>query len=719
MKRHALLMSGVAMVALMAGPAAAQDGFSDPVPLGEIVLDASRTGAVGSSIPGAVQVIEGEDLSERLLAGESLERVLSDLVPGFAPSNGTIGTASQTLRGRSPQILIDGGPRTSELRGFTRELAMVNPDSIERIEIIKGSTARFGNGATGGIINIVTKKPGDEERTDLSYGFSVGTEDDSLGGELSFSHERRVGELGVRLELYGRTMGDLYDGDGNRIPSDPLVGQGSSDNFSNLAGAVVLDWSRGNNEVVARFGAYSSRQEIDKFTDYTTDVVSVGPDDYTGEDVTDEGTYFDVTWTNNALAIGEAELNFYGSDVDRRAAFVPAGIANPLYYPISPTDPRQDPNAQSELSTRTLGARLTLRTPLDAWRSNAQLTWGVDVGYDDVTQRDLAGRDLIAPMEQTGLAGFAQLDVPVGNVDISAGLRAEKFWLNVDDFTRPDAVQLTAAGPYLLPAVNVTGGDYDYSAVVGNLGAVWHVSPKLDLFAGVSQGFSIPDVGSFTRRAMPANPFLPGQTVSFASMQPESQIVNTAETGLRYYGDRLQAAASIFLSTSDEGTVFDSATNTVTQQKERVWGGEAELSYAATDALQLGALLGWQEGNYDEDGDGSREAWLPNNRIPTPFTATLTAGYQFQNAARLNGELVYAAGRDKTGQPVLEEMFTVNLYGSYPLGRGQFYYGVSNLFDRQQENSTASSVRENPLTGDAIRVADEGRRLYLGYGVSF
>ncbi|WP_185968513.1 TonB-dependent receptor [Paracoccus sp. M683] len=596
-------MAGMTMAILMTSTAIAQETSDDTVVLDEITLTASRTGATESSIPGSVQVIEAEDLAIRLRNGETLDRVLGTLVPGFAPSNGTIGGASQTLRGRSPQILIDGAPRTSELRGFSRELAMIDPASIERVEVVKGSIARFGNGATGGIINIVTKTPGDGQQTDLS-----------------FSHVRRLNGLGLRLELSRSSMGNLYDGDGNQIPSDPLVGQGGADNFTRQGGAIAMDWSSGSNEVTARIGAYSMTQDIEYFTDYTTNPVSVGTTPYTGRDVKDISRFFNLTWRNTDTALGETELTLFGSDTDRRAAFVEAGIANPLYYPVSPTNPMQDPNAQSELSTKTLGSRLTIRTPLDRWRQGAQVRWGGDMGYDDVTQTYLAGRDLIAPMTQKSVGAFAQLDVPVGNVDISAGVRAERFSLTGDDFTRPDAVQLKPTGLYLLPSVNVTGGTFDYDAVVGNLGAVWHATPELDVFAGISQGVSIPDVGSFTRRAMAPNPFLPGQTVPFASLQPEAQIVNTAELGLRYSGQKVSGSLSAFVSTSDEGTVFDSATNTVTQQKEKVWGGEAALTYIASDALQLGAVLGWQEGNYDADQDGG-SIWVtvcPSDQTSLP-----------------------------------------------------------------------------------------------------
>ncbi len=69
-------------------------------------------------------------------------------------------------------ILIDGKPVTSrnsvrlgwrgerDTRGDT---SWVPPEMIERIEVIRGpAAARYGNGAAGGVVNIITKKTGDE-----------------------------------------------------------------------------------------------------------------------------------------------------------------------------------------------------------------------------------------------------------------------------------------------------------------------------------------------------------------------------------------------------------------------------------------------------------------------------------------------------------------------------------------------------------------------------
>ena len=41
-------------------------------------------------------------------------------------------------------------------------------DQVERIEVIRGPAARYGNGAAGGVVNIITKQAGAETHGNLS-----------------------------------------------------------------------------------------------------------------------------------------------------------------------------------------------------------------------------------------------------------------------------------------------------------------------------------------------------------------------------------------------------------------------------------------------------------------------------------------------------------------------------------------------------------------------
>src|SRR5690606_42095812 len=78
-------------------------------------------------------------------------------------------------RGRGPEstlVLVDGKPVSS--RSSTRfggrgerdtrgDTSWVPADQIERIEVLRGpAAAPYGNGAAGGVVNIITKAPGDK-----------------------------------------------------------------------------------------------------------------------------------------------------------------------------------------------------------------------------------------------------------------------------------------------------------------------------------------------------------------------------------------------------------------------------------------------------------------------------------------------------------------------------------------------------------------------------
>nr|WP_240378826.1 TonB-dependent receptor plug domain-containing protein [Alcaligenes sp. HPC1271] len=126
--------------------------------------------------PG-VSTITAEDIEKRPPANDLSELIRT--MPGVnltgnSPS-GSYGNSRQIdLRGMGPEntlILIDGKPVSSRdsirmgrdgERNTRGDSNWVPVNAIERIEVLRGpAAARYGSGAAGGVVNIITKAPTD------------------------------------------------------------------------------------------------------------------------------------------------------------------------------------------------------------------------------------------------------------------------------------------------------------------------------------------------------------------------------------------------------------------------------------------------------------------------------------------------------------------------------------------------------------------------------
>lgn len=131
-----------------------------------------------------VSTITAEDIKKRPPANDLSEIIRT--MPGVnLTGNSTSGQRGNNrqidLRGMGPEntlILIDGKPassRNSVRMGWRGERDSrgdsnwVAPELVERIEVIRGpAAARYGNGAAGGVVNIVTQKTTKETHGQVS-----------------------------------------------------------------------------------------------------------------------------------------------------------------------------------------------------------------------------------------------------------------------------------------------------------------------------------------------------------------------------------------------------------------------------------------------------------------------------------------------------------------------------------------------------------------------
>ncbi|WP_264047359.1 TonB-dependent receptor [Methylobacterium flocculans] len=162
---------------LLSAPAAAQQavtldtlsvagtGMGSPAPaeglnLGTVTRGASRLGLTPLETPASVDVIAGETtrLRGQNTVAEAVTQNATGITTVAAPGNGNGAFTARGFAGpNSIQQLYDG---TRLFVGAGTVTFPFDTWNVERIEVLRGpASVLYGDGAIGGVINVVTKKP--------------------------------------------------------------------------------------------------------------------------------------------------------------------------------------------------------------------------------------------------------------------------------------------------------------------------------------------------------------------------------------------------------------------------------------------------------------------------------------------------------------------------------------------------------------------------------
>ncbi len=143
---------------------AEQTGEADvKVAMGEVVVTASREAEPAAKVPANVTVIDAEEI-ERTNA-KNVPEVLAAAGLHVSDIGGNQRAYTVDLRGfgevtqQNLLVLVDGR-RINQADLSSTDWTLVPLDRIERIEVVPGSrgTVLYGDNATGGVINIITKE---------------------------------------------------------------------------------------------------------------------------------------------------------------------------------------------------------------------------------------------------------------------------------------------------------------------------------------------------------------------------------------------------------------------------------------------------------------------------------------------------------------------------------------------------------------------------------
>jgi iron complex outermembrane receptor protein len=250
---------GVSFLAI-AAPARAQETASDAPSdsVADIIVTAQRREQRLQEVPIAVSVITGDQITRT--GALNIENA-QYLVPSLnfrksgVPINQTIflrgiGTSTFSIAGEpSVSAVVDGVVLSRAGEAFTPLV------DIERIEVLRGPQGTlFGKNASAGVINIVTKRPGNEFGGEVEGGlfFENGTEYRARAAvDLPLGESVRTRLTGFYANWDGNIINETYDRRVNGYEQYGLRGLVEIDISDKVDLTLIADWRKSDDDCCA------------------------------------------------------------------------------------------------------------------------------------------------------------------------------------------------------------------------------------------------------------------------------------------------------------------------------------------------------------------------------------------------------------------------------------------------------------------------------------
>ena len=572
--------------------------------LAEVVVSAGRTRETIDQVPSSVSVVGLRTVQQNINITTNLGDILENRVTGLAPSTGLSSNFGQTLRGRSLLIMVDGVPQSTPLRNGAMDIRALDPAVVERIEVVKGATAIYGNGAAGGLINYFTRNPKSNKllnsHTSVGSTGSLTKRSNSMGARISQLLYGDKGKFSYVVSGVYEQTGELKDADGDVLP--PVYGLGETDSYN---GFIKLGYDiNAHHKVQASYNFFSSRQ--------TTNYLTVNGDYKNGIKTTaalgeSKGVPQGVKGNHNLGVQFSGETGIANTRYDADIYY--QSVDNVFFYSEAFVD-----GGISRILSKKNGARVVLNTPFLLGQAAFNITYGLDAQRDKTSQPLVDGRIWVPEMDMFNLAPFAQAKLTLfDKLVLKGGVRYEKINIGVEDYeTLPSRNTTTGQ---VTPSISVKGGDLKYNALVSNIGVRYNLSDYFSPYVSFSQGFSVSDIGLVLRSA---------RVNDIAKINTEAVIVDNYEAGFVSKINKLRFEATGYISKSSLGanSVYDNGAFVVVRTPERIYGYELSAEMQVTRALQAGVSYTYTEGKVDADNDGKydgeKDEYLPGQRIAPP-----------------------------------------------------------------------------------------------------
>jgi hemoglobin/transferrin/lactoferrin receptor protein len=587
--------------AMIAPAIPADSNTPDRHPLSDLVVTATRIERSVFDTPHAVTVLDRQAIED---ANVSSTPDLFRYAEGVYMQKTNQGGGSpfiSGLTGKQVLILIDGIRQNNSYFRFGphQYLNTIDPAMIERIEVVRGPTSvLYGSDALGGTINIITRR-----RTSFAEGRDVDTrleaQTQSAAEATSFGLqlEGNVGALGFIGAARAKDYGEV-DGGGD-------IGEQVPSGYEERNADLKFNWRLGDNSEITFGNQYVRQYDVPKTSEVTL------------------GDKLQFNYEPQERLLSYLELRSEQ-----------AGPFDAMALNVSHHRQREGEEiitrAAPNLETRELTTITTLGTSLqfsNRWGERQNFTYGLEYYHDDFDTSKHALDRL------TGTWSVATPGTPDGATYESFGAYVQ------DEIQVSERAELIGGVRYSrfesAGRIGSTELSFDTDNVTASVNALYRLTPRLNLVAGIAQGFRAPNMEDFFGRV----DFV--SEIPNTALEPEESL--TRELGLKYLTEPL--SGEIFYFDTDYEGFIDRVTIApgVRQRQNladvRIRGVEGAVQYQWNDGWLISANATWTHGKDENTGE-------PVRRIP-PLNGSVRLRHIATDRFWLEAAAVMASKQDR------------------------------------------------------------------------
>jgi len=647
---------------LNAAAAYADDRFE----LNEIIVSGNYQGQTVEQLPKSIAVITAEDIKQA--PSTNLAQLLSreaNITFSDVSANGkfsTIDIRGMGATSSSNVVIMVNGVRLNTSDLAAPDLSSIPLSQIKRIEIIRGASGvRYGNGAVGGVVNIITEPLNDISQYQL-YAFtgSYDTQEYRASAQQSFEQ--------FSLDAY---ISD-YTTDGYRD-------NGQLEKKSARLGAqfYLTDYTTIKTSITDYEDEYGLPGTVsqDRYSGNNSDRQHTNTPDDGGET---EDTFYSLTTEIDFLDSGFFQLN--ANSRDRTSTSI---------FNFNPNISRE--NQQFLIKENADSLDITHEIDFQTFK----ISMGINASLTELLRNE-NGTDIVDQSTRytSDISDYSAFFIsdfhPTDKLIINAGYRYNQFNLKQveEDYKRiiestTNLIDLFDPFGNLIGTVPETIITSDSSSFItqrssnetwrnyaADLGIIYKLTPSTSTYASLSRSYRNPNTDELV--------------LSDNNLQPQKG--NHIDAGLRFKSiSNVEASVNFFLAEIEDEIFFGLDLNSGlrvnknSEEKTERYGSEIDFKYYPVKSVYLWTTLGYTHATFKET-----DAFVP---LVPEITATLGAEWTPLNSSTISITADYVDdqfdGNDlsNTEYSKLNSSLVFNTKLIYKIKYFEFFAGINNLFD--------------------------------------